>query len=723
MLTEFGLHLIEIAVSDSISLSIRQLSTVLLKQYIESHWVSNSDKHIPPVVAPNIKSIIRDLLLKCLNASLSATSDDKKLRSSLAYAVSTIAHYDWPEEWPQLGPTLIEYLSSGSGVAIYSAMKVFVELSHEVTDNQIPTIAPLLLPKMYQIFTSSQEFSLRTRGRAVQIFTTVSETIAQMNDYQKNAINQYLEPILPQFTESMVKALVMPDSSEEVDVGIKKDIINSLTILLRNCRKQMQKWLPDILAPVWQSLTTAASIYVKTIVNVNDFEYDGEHENYAEVVDSDGEVLGFESLIFAIFDFVSVVIETPKFRKLVRPVMSDLLYYVIIYMQITDEQSSTWLENPDQFVEEEDEDSFYYSIRISALDLILSIAQEFDGKQSKQNEFKTSFLTAIKKHYSELQTHYTRNGWKIQEACLLALGSISPTIIDTIQTNSELSHEFKAILDGVLQSPTDISPFLTGRSLWTASRFAEIMSGQSLDTFLQMTTNGLMAESAVIRIAAARATFVFCDYMKTSNKTALIKPYLGHMFDGLLAIGTRYSTEVLSLVLETICILISIDKEFTASIENKVAPLAIATFLKCSSDPHLIACAQDVFAELCKNDKCVLPLEQRIIPTIVSILQPSQRTETVNALQPTSLEILTTIVRNSPVPLSDALIQRAFPAAISCVLTTTEDTSTLQNGGECIRAYVVKAADQVYGLKLESSNQNGMSLVLQVFIVDLNFHK
>ncbi|XP_054165468.1 importin-9-like [Oppia nitens] len=718
---EFGLHLIEISLSDAISLSVRQLSAVLLKQYIDSHWTANSDKHIPPVVSNEIKTTIRNILLKCLANKLSQTSDDKKLRSSLAYAVSTIAHYDWPEEWPNLGEVLISYLSSGDSIAVHSAMKVFVELSHEVVDFQIPSIAPLLLPKMYEIFVSSQQFSLRTRGRAVQIFTTIAETIAQMGDLDKKAIPTYLGPILPQMTEALVKALVVPEGSPEIDVGIKKDIINSLAILLRNCRNEMQKWMPQILEPVWHSLTTAANIYVKTVINVNSFEYESEHEEYAEVVDSDGEVLGFESLVFAIFDFVGVVIESPKFRKLVKPVMSELLYYVITYMQITDEQAVVWIDNPDQFIEDEDDDSYSYSIRTSALDLILSIAQEFDGHESskKMEEFKASFVTAINRHYNEStelskqQTPYSRVWWKIQESCLLALGSIAPTIIETIQSGSRLANGFNAILETVFRSPHDVSPFLSGRSLWTASRFAEIMNIETLNSFLQSTANSLMAESPVIRISAAKATFVVCDHIKSTNKTSLIKPYLGLMFDGLLAFGTRYSTEVLSLVLETVCILISIDKEFTASIENKVAPLAIATFLKCSSDQLLIACAQDVFAELCKNEQCIVPLQQRLVPTLVSILQGPHGNETVLALQPTSIEILLTIVRNSPIPLSEALIDRAFPALIACILNS-DDSPTLQNGGECVRAFVVKSVDQVFAFKVESDNQNGLSLVLKV---------
>jgi hypothetical protein len=34
-------------------------------------------------------------------------------------------------------------------------------------------------------------------------------------------------------------------------------------------------------------------------------------------------------------------------------------------------QCEKWMENPDQFVEDEDEDSFTYSVRISSQDLLM----------------------------------------------------------------------------------------------------------------------------------------------------------------------------------------------------------------------------------------------------------------------------------------------------------------------------------------------------------------
>lgn len=672
--------------------------------------------------------MIKDVLLKSLNANLGASNDSsdcfKRIRSSLAYAVSAIAHYDWPEEWPQLGTILLEYLSSGNTIAVSNAMKVFVELSNEITDIQIPSVAPLLLPKMYEIFISPQEFSLRTRSRAVKIFITLAETIAQMNEIDQSAIQKYLEPVLPEFTEVFLRVLQLPDSSNEVDVGLKQEIINGLTNLLRNCEKQMKKWVPQILEPVWFCLTQLASIYVKVLVNTTD-DYDEDHEHYAEIIDSDGEVLGFENLVFALIDFVSAVIEVAKFRKLIKPVMSDLIYYIIIYMQITDEQARCWIENPDQFVEDEDEDSYSFSIRISAQNLILTLTREFELNESskKLEQYQSYLLIAINKHLEqsiEMHKNHNMNWWKIQEACLLTIGSISEMFIDTVNCNSSTASSLRAILDTILNNNNlDFSPFLIGRSLWTASRLAEIINMQSIDRFLQLTNSALSTQSPVLQIAGARATWGFCDFIKSKNLTHLIRPYLRSMLEGLIALGTRYSTEVLSLILESLCILCSIDEDFTVSVENIISPLVIATFLKYSSDPVLISIVQDLIAELSKNKNYIVQLQQRLIPTLVSIINPQQPNQFIS-LQSVSLEILSILVKHSPLPLSDLLMSRGYSACINCVLNNNDDTATLQNGGECVRMFVTKSVDQVVHFHHETSNQNGVALALQVnLIIDI----
>ena len=64
------------------------------------------------------KAAIRQILPMGLKESIS------KVRSSVAYAVSAIAHWDWPEAWPELFQILMEALTSGNQDAVHGAMRV-----------------------------------------------------------------------------------------------------------------------------------------------------------------------------------------------------------------------------------------------------------------------------------------------------------------------------------------------------------------------------------------------------------------------------------------------------------------------------------------------------------------------------------------------------------------------------------------------------------------------
>jgi hypothetical protein len=47
------------------------------------------------------------------------------------------------------------------------------------------------------------------------------------------------------------------------------------------------------------------------------------------------------------------------------------MYFIVLYMQITEEQCTKWTENPNQYIEDEDEDSFAFTVRISSQDLLV----------------------------------------------------------------------------------------------------------------------------------------------------------------------------------------------------------------------------------------------------------------------------------------------------------------------------------------------------------------
>uniref|UniRef100_A0A8C3RYT7 Importin N-terminal domain-containing protein n=1 Tax=Chelydra serpentina TaxID=8475 RepID=A0A8C3RYT7_CHESE len=693
---EFGVHLAELTVDPQGVLAIRQLASVILKQYVETHWCSQSDKFRHPETTERAKVAIRELLPNGLRESIS------KVRSSVAYAVSAIAHWDWPEAWPQLFNLLMEMLVSGDLNAVHGAMRVLTEFTREVTDTQMPLVAPVILPEMYKIFTMAEVYGIRTRSRAVEIFTTCAHMICNMEELEKGAAKVLIFPVVQQFTEAFVQALQMPDGPTS-DSGFKMEVLKAVTALVKNYPKHMVSSMQQILPIVWNTLTESAALYPFSLwLNYT--------EEVEDPVDSDGEVLGFENLVFSIFEFVHALLENHKFKSTVKKALPELIYYIILYMQITEEQIKVWTANPQQFVEDEDDDTFSYTVRIAAQDLLLAVAADF------QNESATALAAAATRHLQEAEqakNSGAEHWWKIHEACMLALGSVKSVITDSVK-NGRIHFDMHGFLTNVVLADLNlsVSPFLLGRALWAASRFTVAMSPELIQQFLQATVSGLHeTQPPSVRISAVRAIWGYCDQLKISESTHVLQPFLPSILDGLIHLAAQFSSEVLNLVMETLCIVCTVDPAFTANVENKICPFTIAIFLKYSNDPVVASLAQDIFKELAQIEACQGPMQMRLIPTLVSIMQaPADKIPA--GLCATSIDILTTVVRNTKPPLSQLLICQAFPAVAQCSLHT-DDNATMQNGGECLRAYVSVALEQIAQWHDEQGH-NGLWYVMQV---------
>lgn len=86
-----------------------------------------------------------------------------------------------------------------------------------------------------------------------------------------------------------------------------------------------------------------------------------------------------------------------------------------------------------------------------------------------------------------------------------------------------------------------------------------------------------------------------------------------------------------------------------------------------------------------------------------------------STMQDISLDVLQTIVKYSTAPLSDQLINNAFPAAVQCILNT-DDHAIMQSGGECLRAFIFVAPEQVCSYR----NGEGLNYIMQVITMLLN---
>lgn len=76
---------------------------------------------------------------------------------------------------------------------------------------------------------------------------------------------------------------------------------------------------------------------------------------------------------------------------------------------------------------------------------------------------------------------------------------------------------------------------------------------------LQATVGGIHpSQPPVIRISAIRAVYSYCDFLKSSENTQVLVPFLPNITEGLVAVATQFSSDVLSLCLECLSIVLSV---------------------------------------------------------------------------------------------------------------------------------------------------------------------
>lgn len=381
-------------------------------------------------------------------------------------------------------------------------------------------------------------------------------------------------------------------------------------------------------------------------------------------------------------------------------------------MQITEEQIQVWSDDSEKFVEDEDEEGVDYSIRTSGQDILMRLGEEFEEK------FLVGLTEAITKHVALADSQRNSgitNWWKTHEAAMLAVGSTA--FKDLILTHDQFNlQEYLNLVKGLMGY--QVSPFLLGRCIVTLSKYIETeSSAPHFADAINTTIASLGSDKPVtLRISAVRAVYAFCSNLKDieNERKAFLVSKLEIFLDGILQMIPQAQSTLMGLLLEALCELLAFDVNFTASTAPRVIPMVQALFLKYHDDRFILEHVQDILKIWSQNPFCLEPLQEKVVPTLVSILN-LQGEQTNVPMQDIALDVLETIVKYSKTPLSSQLIDSAFPAAVHAILRT-EDHSVMQSGGECLRAFLHVAPEQVCTYQ----NGQGLNKILEVTTMLLN---
>jgi len=151
----YGVILSELTLDESLDLGLRQLASVLLKKYVDEHWAADDDDADPGKLLCTEQSKLQ--INTILPQGLYSTNS--KIRNTVAYTISSIAGYDWPNDWVELFDIIMRCLS-GNEDSVHGAMQVLVEFTYDLED-RVKDVGPIIMAEVYRIFESESSFTVK----------------------------------------------------------------------------------------------------------------------------------------------------------------------------------------------------------------------------------------------------------------------------------------------------------------------------------------------------------------------------------------------------------------------------------------------------------------------------------------------------------------------------------------------------------------------------------
>ncbi|KAH8992921.1 ARM repeat-containing protein, partial [Lactarius akahatsu] len=685
-----ALSLAQLILSQDAESSLRQMSlhsaTIVLRKYVKEHWSPFFPQFRGDAPPPEVKDQIRQAVFQGLSDS------DRKIRSLCAHTLSTIANSDWPDEFPDLLNHLVQLLLSGSPGSTHGAMQVFTEFVRtDLTEDQLLPVMRELLPVLMSVLSATEQHTPLTRSRTISVFRQCVEALYMVKDQHPQAAKEAVANVLPVWLDAF-SVLLNLDPQQDVSgehwdgLEIRVQIFKTLDTIHTS--------FPRVIAPYLPGLHS-------TVVPNS----------------SEGEPIELYKLIAPLVDFVTGATRQSKARvSFDEETLAQLVDASVQWSQMTKENEEEWAADANVFISQEDDDTQMYSIRAAVFDLLSSLLT--NAPVQTASALHSSIQRTVTTEASQAREAGVEDWWRPLESVFAILGSQAEAILDISNDEHDAGRprpiDIEYILTHIIPSLLTLSayPFLQGRCLFLASRFADLLPpdvrGQYLDAAVQVIES---SETEVpFKVSAVKSIQHFARHI--SDAQSAIIPRITRDLGPFLL---ETSEDTLSLVLETISVLCEVGDGswFTTDLAGALIAALLDVWPKNIKDPIFLSILNDVFNSIAsaKVPGVYETAVKQALPRLTASIGAANADESWVASS--ALDLIGSIARGAPeTGLGEGFFAAIAPYVFDC-LRVAEDRDVLQNGVLLLTLVVRKDVGQL----LSWTHTDGQSGLLHVFTV------
>ncbi|CAA0827627.1 ARM repeat superfamily protein [Striga hermonthica] len=433
------------------------------------------------------------------------------------------------------------------------------------------------------------------------------------------------------------------------------------------------------LLPLWETFISTLEVYeCSAIEGVEYYDDDPYASSFDGVEDS------LESLVNQLFELLVTATGSPRFVKVIMNKFNlyGLVYYTIGFLQMTDKQVESWLQDANKYVAEEDNNT--YSCRVSGALLLEDLISNC-GTEG----IKAVIESVITRRNESQQAKDTgsRGWWKLREAALYALAALASEklLLDDIEVSgSTVGDMLRKILIEDMAAGFHDYPFLCARLFLSVARFSFMMNNQVRDDFVRAAVETVAVKTVGMDVPPL-VKFGACRALSQLLPDATTGCVQQDLLLSLIDLLKNASDGTMHLVLATLQAAVAAGHEATASIEPNLSSIMLNMWDSHVCDPFISIDALKVLEAIIKVTGCTRSLFFIVFPYIEPILNSPQIER--DGLVAGSLDLVTMLIKNAPVEVVKALFQVSFDPVVIIVLQST-DYRKMKNATQCLATLV-----------------------------------
>ncbi|KOS23215.1 Importin subunit beta-5 [Escovopsis weberi] len=698
----FPVSLANVAAHASVDTAIRQSALSTLRIFIEKNWAAEELESEPQIpISDESRARLRNTLLEI---ALSAEGD-RKVKISASYAIGKVAIHDFPDQWPELLPTVLAVVPSGNDAQLHGALRVLGDLIDEsLSEDQFFSMAQDIAKALTHVALNENHKPM-LRALAISVFRGCFELMNMVKEEHAKEVKAFASQLLAEWNPFFITVLKSRLPDAESAAGSQPESWNSIIALKLQVVKtllKIRRVFPNLLLPqsttfftaVWEELTFLKVPYERLYI---------QDEAQSRLEDSDSLPYTLDLLILEEIDFLNQCFRAPPVQSELDgqlnahasghevPWMMDIMNMLTAYSQVTREEEDLWNFDCSLYLAEETSVTAQYTARTAAGDLLIKMGEWFNDK-------------AVDGLFGYTKSLFTGDNisWRAQEAALYLFSMLAMDFQDVNKDIPEaVASAYLELVDFCVNRSSE--PLLKARGYLIAGILGRCF--QPPPNLLDHITAAIANDdSEVVQVACIKAIEGLIDSgnVPAERQVPVIMAIQSYM-NGKDHEELEDADELLVTLGETLRAAITLESSVVLSNTIPAIDLLFLLAKLGASNFQVTMLISEAFEEIVCNlseAPSFGVLCGKVLPTL---------TEAFNS---PNLAQNDPLITNGSGPLPEGFVAAVFPQ-LSRVLMESNEGEVLRPGSEAVKWMLVHDHQQVFNWQ-DGAGGSGLEVCLRI---------